>query len=234
VFVARDRWPIQGTLLEHEHDHEHDHGMVKVKVCGITRIADAERALELGADFLGFNFYSPSPRCVSPETAAGILAQLPAWGGAVALFVNEPRARVLEVIERGRAGGQGRGYGYLQFHGEESGAYCRGWPCKVIKAFRMQARDSLARLSAYPAEFFLLDSFSAGYGGSGTSFPWEWLEGVSGERLILSGGLTVDNVAAAVQRIGPYGVDVCSGVESRPGIKDHGKLKEFIIAAKTA
>jgi phosphoribosylanthranilate isomerase len=79
-----------------------------------------------------------------------------------------------------------------------------------------------------------LDSYSLGYGGSGTAFPWEWLNGIDASRLILSGGLSVDNVAAAIRRVRPFGVDVCSGVEARPGIKDHGKLKEFIAAAKAA
>jgi phosphoribosylanthranilate isomerase len=208
--------------------------MVKVKVCGITRLIDAEKALEFGADLLGFNFYPPSPRCMTPDAAAAILAQLPHSGGAVALFVNEPRAHVLEVIERARLGAAGGGYGYLQFHGEESSAYCTGWPVKVIKALRMQARVSLEQLERYAADFLLLDSYSAGYGGSGTVFPWEWLEGVDAGKLILSGGLTIENVADAVRHIAPYAVDVCSGVEARPGIKDHVKLKEFIIAAKSA
>jgi phosphoribosylanthranilate isomerase len=208
--------------------------MVKVKVCGITRLLDAEKALEFGADLLGFNFYPPSPRFLSAEAASAIVARLPASTCNVALFVNEPKSRVLEVIGSGEAGGAPQGYSYVQFHGEESSDYCRGWQIKVIKAFRMQGKHSLQQLDQFPADFFLLDSWSAGYGGSGAVFPWEWLDGFNSEKLILSGGLTLANVAEAVQRIRPYGIDVCSGVEARPGIKDHGKLKEFIGAAKSA
>lgn len=89
-------------------------------------------------------------------------------------------------------------------------------------------------MERFPAEFYLLDSYSSGYGGSGAVFPWEWLEGLPADRLILSGGLSIENVAEAIRRVHPYGVDVCSGVEARPGIKDHAKLKEFIVAAKGA
>jgi phosphoribosylanthranilate isomerase len=92
----------------------------------------------------------------------------------------------------------------------------------------------LAEMENFPADYYLLDSWSAGYGGSGAQFPWEWLEGVEASRLILSGGLDVDNVTAAIRRVHPYAVDVCSGVEARPGIKDHEKLKEFIRSAKAA
>jgi phosphoribosylanthranilate isomerase len=125
-------------------------------------------------------------------------------------------------------------YSYLQFHGEESEDYCRGWSTKIIKAFRLKEKQSLEGMERFPAEFYLLDSYSSGYGGSGSVFPWEWLEGLPADRLILSGGLSIENVAEAIRRVHPYGVDVCSGVEARPGIKDHAKLKEFIVAAKGA
>lgn len=208
--------------------------MVKVKVCGITNLLDAEKALEFGADFLGFNFYPSSPRCLTPAAASAILARLPHASCNVAVFVNEPKLRVLEVTESCQAGDTRRAYSHLQFHGEESSDYCRGWQMKVIKALRMREKRSLLELDRFPADFFLLDSWSQGYGGSGAVFPWEWLEGLNAEKLILSGGLTLANVAEAVERIRPYGVDVCSGVEASPGIKDHGKLKEFIAAAKSA
>jgi phosphoribosylanthranilate isomerase len=208
--------------------------MVKVKVCGITNLDDAVTALEFGADLLGFNFYPPSPRCLAPEAAAAVLAGLPDTSCNVAVFVNEPKERVWEVMGRANLKAGGRPYCCLQFHGEESADYCRGWEMKVIKAIRLKERESLLGMETFPADFFLLDSWSASYGGSGAGFPWEWLEGVTTENLILSGGLTIDNVTAAVRRIRPYGVDVCSGVEARPGVKDHGKLKDFILAAKGA
>jgi phosphoribosylanthranilate isomerase len=211
-----------------------ERGMVKVKVCGITSLLDAEKALECGADLLGFNFYPPSPRCLTPAAASLIVAQLPQGSCNVALFVNEPRSRVREITRAGSAADAGPAYSYLQFHGEENPEDCLGWDMKVIKAFRMQGAHSLRQMEGHPADFYLLDSWSLGYGGSGTVFPWEWLEGLNTEKLILSGGLTLANVAEAIQRIRPYGVDVCSGVEARPGVKDHGKLKEFIVAAKGA
>jgi len=207
---------------------------VKIKVCGITNLADAEKALELGADILGFNFYPPSPRCIAPVRAREILERLPGGGFNVALFVNDPKARVREVLASGRLADGRDGYRGLQFHGEEDGAYCQGWDVKVIKAFRIKEQASLNALKNFPADYYLLDSFSAGYGGSGQMFPWEWLEGIDAGKILLSGGLRVDNVAVAIRKIQPFGVDVCSGVEARPGIKDHGKLKEFIDAAKSA
>ena len=206
--------------------------MTKVKVCGITNLADAEKALEFGADALGFNFYPPSPRYIPPADAHAILRRLPEGCSTVAVFVNEPKEKIYEVITHGELANGRPAYGTLQFHGEESQEYCRGWSLKVIKAFRVRERESLEGMEQFPADFYLLDSWSPGYGGSGAVFPWDWLEGLKSERLILSGGLSIENVGEAIRRIGPYGVDVCSGVEARPGMKDHGKLKEFILAAK--
>jgi phosphoribosylanthranilate isomerase len=208
--------------------------MLKVKVCGITSLADAEKALEFGADLLGFNFYSASARYVTPQAAREILKQLPTGSFNVAVFVNEPRDRVREVIDAGTISDDRPGFSALQFHGEEDADYCRGWNRTVIKAIRVRERSSLENIKTIAADFYLLDSFSAGYGGSGAQFPWQWLDGISASRLILSGGLRVDNVTEAIQRIRPFGVDVCSGVEVRPGVKDYGKLKEFISAAKAA
>jgi phosphoribosylanthranilate isomerase len=208
--------------------------MTKVKVCGITNLADAEKALEFGADALGFNFYPPSPRCITPEQARAVLRQLPEECCNVAVFVNEPKAKVHEIIMHGEFANGRQAYSALQFHGEESKEYCRGWSMKVIKAFRVRQKKSLEGMKHFPADFYLLDSWSSRYGGSGAGFPWEWLEGLETEKLILSGGLSIDNVAEAIRRIHPYAVDVCSGVEARPGIKDHAKLKEFILAAKAA
>lgn len=208
--------------------------MVKVKVCGITNLDDAKKAVEFGADALGFNFYSPSPRCVAPATARAILQVLPKDVCNVALFVNERKRKVQQILESGRLGDGRQAYGCIQFHGEESRDYCSGWKMKIIKAFRLKDKKSLDAMNGFPADFYLLDSWSAGYGGSGHRFPWDWLEGLTPDRLILSGGLSVENVADAIKRIRPYGIDVCSGVEARPGIKDHAKLKEFIAAAKGA
>ncbi len=207
---------------------------VKVKVCGITSLADAEKALELGADMLGFNFYPPSPRFLTPERAGEIIQRLPTDSFNVAVFVNEPRENVSDVVASARLGHGRAGYLAAQFHGEESAAYCSGWSLKIIKAFRLKERSSVMTLSEFPADFYLLDSWSPGYGGSGAAFPWDWADDLEASRLILSGGLCVENVSAAIKRVHPYAVDVCSGVEARPGVKDYAKLKEFIIAAKSA
>jgi len=207
---------------------------VKIKVCGITSLADAEKALEFGADLLGFNFYPPSPRCIGPEQAREILERLPVDSFNIAVFVNEQRDKVRSIVAHGLLSDGRQAYRGLQFHGEESADYCRGWDMQVIKAIRVKGQASLDRMKDGAANFYLLDSFSAGYGGSGAQFPWQWLDGIDASKLILSGGLRVDNVVEAIQKIRPYAVDVCSGVEARPGIKDHGKLKEFISAAKGA
>lgn len=208
--------------------------MAMVKVCGITNIEDALRALEYGADALGFNFYPPSPRCIAPEKARTILAELPDGICNVALFVNEPRQKVEETLQYGLLAGGRQAFRGVQFHGDESPDYCRGWKLKVIKAFRIKDRASATRLEGFPADFYLLDAWVPGYGGSGSAFPWSWLAGLSMDNVILAGGLNVDNVEEAIRVLRPYGVDVCTGVEATPGIKDHGKLKAFIHAAKSA
>jgi phosphoribosylanthranilate isomerase len=208
--------------------------MIKVKVCGITNLADAEKSLECGADALGFNFYSPSPRCITPDKARTILRELPEQCCNVALFVNAPKEKVREILTYGALAKGRQAFSGLQFHGDESAEYCREWDMKVIKAFRIKDKKSLEGMGDFPADFYLLDSWSTGFGGSGHAFPWSWLEGTKTEKIILSGGLSIENVAEAVRRIQPYAVDVCSGVEAGPGIKDHAKLKEFILAAKGA
>ena len=208
--------------------------MVKVKVCGITNLADAEKALEYGADALGFNFYPPSPRYLAPDEARAIVRQLPARSCNVALFVNEAKERIRQILAAGAPPDGQSGYQGVQFHGEESPDDCSGWGIRVIKAFRLKDKHSLDKIQDFPADYYLLDSWSPGYGGSGASFPWEWLEGIDTGKIILSGGLNLDNVADAIRRLHPYGVDVCSGVEVRPGVKDHEKIKHFISAAKEA
>jgi phosphoribosylanthranilate isomerase len=208
--------------------------MVKVKVCGITNLEDAIRSVELGADFLGFNFYPPSPRYIAPEKARAILAQAAPEIGKVALFVNEPKEKIREVLACGAFADGRQAFFGLQFHGDESAEYCRGWDLKVIKAFRIRDRESLGGIDGFPADYYLVDSWAPGYGGSGAPFPWKWLEGLRPDRLILAGGLDAGNVAEAIRLVRPYGVDVCTGVEARPGTKDHEKLKAFITAAKSA
>ncbi len=208
--------------------------MVNVKVCGITNIEDAQKAVEYGADTLGFNFYPPSPRYLSPDQAQTILAKLPRQVCRVAVFVNEPREKVTDILNQLHLLDGDQAMSGVQFHGDEDGEYCRGWGLKVIKAIRVRGPESVLGLNEYPADLFLLDSWSEGYGGSGAQFRWSWIEDLHPSRLILSGGLDLDNIQQAVTQIRPFGVDVCSGVEAKPGIKDHGKLKAFIDAAKAS
>lgn len=208
--------------------------MTKIKVCGITNIDDAAAAIELGADLLGFNFYPPSPRYVRPETAREILARLPRRIQNVALFVNEPKEKIRDILRSCALPGGVAAFSAVQLHGEESAAFCTGWDLKVIKAFRVQNRESLAGMENFPADYYLVDSWAPGYGGSGAAFPWSWLDGLKADKLILAGGLDAANVAEAIRLVRPYGVDVCTGVEAKPGVKDHAKLKEFILAAKSA
>jgi phosphoribosylanthranilate isomerase len=208
--------------------------MVKVKVCGITSAADAVKAVEFGADALGFNFYSPSPRYIAPERAREILLDLPRGLCKAALFVNEPREAVRRVIEVCSGAGGAPLFTALQFHGDEAPEDCRGWNFKLIKAFRIKDENSVDNIDLFPADFYLLDSWHPGYGGSGEAFPWHWARRLKADRLILAGGLDVENVTEAIRTVHPYGVDVCTGVEAKPGIKDHEKLKRFIDAAKAA
>jgi phosphoribosylanthranilate isomerase len=202
--------------------------LTKVKICGITRTQDALAAAELGADALGFNFWPRSKRRVEVEKAAEIASELPPFVLRVGVFVNQPRAEVVRIASR-------TGMQAVQLHGDESPQFCSGFPLPVIKAVRVEGPRTLAGLDAYTVAAFLLDSPSPGYGGSGVPFDWDLVGEIGEDRpIILAGGLTPTNVAAAVRKVKPYAVDVAGGVESRPGIKDHRKLARFIRAAKQA
>jgi phosphoribosylanthranilate isomerase len=200
--------------------------MVRVKICGITNAADALAAIDAGANLLGFNFYSKSPRYITKTEAAEILPQLARKVKAVGIFVNESPAEVTALCRSLKLGA-------AQLHGDESAdvvaAVARSIP--VIKAFRIETNFPLATLDEYPDAFaYLFDAAQTGqYGGSGSTTDWDVARRAAlGSRIILAGGLKVENVAAAVRIVRPYGIDVASGVESRPGKKDHGRLQEFI------
>jgi phosphoribosylanthranilate isomerase len=202
--------------------------MTRVKICGVTRLADALQAARAGADAIGLNFYPGSPRRVSLETAAAIAAALPAGVCTVGIFVDAPRDEIAAVAER-------VGLDAIQFHGDESPELCGGWSRKTIKAVRVDGPQALAAAAAYPVDYLLADAHVAGQpGGTGRRVPFEWLVGVPSERLILAGGLTPETVAAAVRAVHPAAVDVASGVESAPGIKDPEKVERFIANARTA
>ena len=201
----------------------------RVKICGITNLADAQVAVEAGADAVGFNFYEKSPRFVTLKTAGEITKQLPPFVMRVGVFVNAPADFILRAI--GEAG-----LTMLQFHGDEPPEFCTQFGLMSMKAFRIRDEKSLAELTNYQTDAFLLDAFSPeARGGTGEKFNWELaIEAQKfGKPIFLAGGLTPENVAEAVKKVRPFGVDVSSGVESAPGKKDHAKLKAFIEAAKS-
>jgi len=203
--------------------------MVKVKICGITNIDDALHAAACGADALGLVFFDKSPRCISPGKASEIIAALPPMVTTFGLFVNEAPDRVAEIAAF-------CGLDVIQLHGDEPPEACSFPPHRVVKALRVRDAESLANVGDYPVSALLLDAWVEGrYGGTGHRFDWELAARVAAAtRVILAGGLTPANVAEAIDAVRPYGVDVSSGVESAPGVKDPEKVAAFIRNAKTA
>jgi phosphoribosylanthranilate isomerase len=201
----------------------------RVKICGITRPGDARAAAEAGADAIGLVFYPPSPRYLSGERAIEIRDALPPFVQAVALFVNPDAAQVAQVIGRVKPG-------MLQFHGEETPQFCGQFGLPYIKACRVrQGTDLLEYLRPFSsASAWLLDSFVEAYGGVGERFDWSLVPGKLERPLVLSGGLDSGNVAQAVGKLRPWGVDVSSGVESAKGIKDAAKIAAFISEVRNA
>jgi phosphoribosylanthranilate isomerase len=204
---------------------------VRVKICGITRIEDARAAIAAGADALGFVFARESPRFLAPDRAGRIIAELPPFVARVGVFVNSDEATVRRAIQES-------GVDTLQFHGDETPEFCRRFvPQAVYRAFRVRGPETLERLAAFPTSAWLLDSYVPGQaGGTGATFNWELAARAValGRPVILAGGLTPDNVAAAIRQVQPWGVDVSSGVESGPGIKDGSKVRAFAAAAAGA
>lgn len=201
----------------------------RIKICGITRPADARAAAEAGADAIGLVFYPPSPRYLSAERAVEIRDALPPFVQTVALFVDPDAAQVAQVLGRVRPA-------MLQFHGDESPAFCAQFGVPYVKACRVRAGvDLLEYLRAFSgAAAWLLDSFVEEYGGVGERFDWSLVPARRDRPLILSGGLARDNVAEAIRRVRPWGVDVSSGVESAKGIKDAAKIAAFIAEVRHA
>jgi phosphoribosylanthranilate isomerase len=203
---------------------------VRVKICGITNLGDARAAVEAGADALGFIFFKGTPRYVTPTAAREIIRELPLAILKVGVFVNEP----LEELQRIALE---TGINAIQLHGQETPEFCANLArFEVIKALRVKDQSTLAELPKYPVSAFLLDSYVPGQlGGTGEKFNWDLAVRAKllAERIILAGGLTVENIAAAVAQVAPYGVDVSSGVETSPGRKDHAKVRAFIARARS-
>ena len=201
--------------------------MVKVKICGITNSEDALIAVEAGADALGFIFAEQSPRCITPQKAAVIIAKLPPFVQSVGLFVNAEPERINWLADF-------CGLDIVQLHGEEGPDICPEIRRRVIKAFRVKDAASLAAMPAYQVAGYLLDAWVPdAHGGTGLTFDWGLAAGAKQfGPLILAGGLTPENVRSAVETVGPYAVDVSSGVEAAPGKKAAEKVREFIKQAK--
>lgn len=211
---------------------------LRIKMCGVTNVIDARAAAQLGVDALGLNFYPPSPRCIDPLAANDILRELPPFLEAVGVFVNEPLRDVflrLQTLSRIRG---------IQWHGqnrEVSDVY----PYHLIAAFPVQDANSLTAIrryldtcklvSALPSAVLLDGHVAGAHGGTGQTAPWKLLATFRpGVPIILAGGLTPENVAEAVRIVQPWGVDVASGVEHRPGHKDAEKMRRFVEAAREA
>lgn len=204
--------------------------MTKVKFCGITTLADARRAAAVGAWAIGFNFWPASPRRCQRDMAAAIAALLRRQVELVGVFVNatlDEVARTADTV----------GLTMLQLHGDEGPAYCaeaaRRTGCKVIKAARVRTRADIQALEPFHTDYHLLDSYVPGMpGGTGRTFSWEIARAHRGSvPVILSGGLTPDNVGEAIEVVRPFAVDVASGVELEPGRKDPEKLEAFMARA---
>ena len=201
----------------------------RIKICGLTCEEDVDAAVAAGADAIGFVFYSPSPRYVLPQRAAELAKRIPPFVDVVGLFVNETPERVLAACEA-------LPINVLQFHGDEDAAYCQQFARPYLRAARVRPGLDLVEFArSFPdARGLLLDAFVEGYGGGGHVFDWTLIPPDLPGHLVLSGGLTAENVGDAVRRVGPVAVDVSSGVEASKGIKDHSKIAAFVAAVRKA
>lgn len=200
----------------------------KIKICGITRAEDAMLASDYGADAIGMVFYGASPRAVDTATARQLVRAVGPFLSTVALFVN-PQASLVREVERTVKPH------LFQFHGDESPAFCEQFDRPYLKAIRVNDETDIDALidSHANAAGFVCDAWSAeAYGGTGETFDWDRLLEYSAANLVLAGGLTPDNVALAIDRVHPYAVDVSSGVESSPGVKDASRILHFIQAVR--
>ena len=204
-----------------------NNNQVKVKVCGMTNLKDTLVAVEEGADAVGFIFYKKSPRSVTMKLVREIVLELPPFIDTVGVFVDETAEQINKIADYCNLD-------MVQLHGDESPTFCKRMRRRVIKGFRVKDMESVKKLSKFQVSGFILDTFSESlHGGTGKVFDWNLaLPAKKFGPVIMAGGLTPNNVQQAVRQIRPYGVDVCSGVESEPGIKDHKKVRAFLNNAK--
>jgi phosphoribosylanthranilate isomerase len=201
--------------------------VTRVKICGITEFEDARDAALLGADAIGMNFYPNSPRYIDPSRASKIIEKLPAFVATVGVFVNHPDPQNLEDFALSL------GLHAVQLHGNETPDYCSMIQrVKVIKVFKVDSNFRVDSLRNHGSGTFLLDGCAP---GTGTTFNWELVYGANAfGSIIIAGGLTPENVSKVITTLHPFGVDVASGVESRPGKKDYEKMRRFIEAVQRA
>ena len=212
----------------------------RTKICGITRLTDLNVAVNAGSDALGFVFYPPSPRYLTPEAAAPLIAAMPPFVTSVGLFVNASLEELQAVIKQAPIQ-------LLQFHGNESATECHRLASAVnrpfIRAFLVKPDTSAADLLECEAKYqaasplfqgLLLDTFVDSFGGSGKVFDWSLIPKELAPRVVLSGGLSVQNATDAVSRVRPFAVDISSGVEAAKGIKDAAKMRAFVAAIRLA
>jgi phosphoribosylanthranilate isomerase len=198
---------------------------VRIKMCGMTRLSDIEQAIVLGVDAIGLIFYPNSPRCVSIKQAKQLLQNIPVFMTVLAVLVNPDSAFVKELIAELPFDG-------FQFHGQELPEFCAQFKKPYVKAIAANSQEWIKVQSAkYTlASAILLDTPTSAYGGTGESFPWGIIPKRLPKPLILAGGLNAENVRKAVELCSPYAVDVCSGIEAEPGVKDHRKMSQFVNA----
>ena len=202
--------------------------MTKIKICGITNYEDAQNALDLGAGFLGLNFYSKSPRYVVYKKAHDIISKLNGKAGIVGVFVNENIDKLKEISEHCNLD-------LIQLSGDEDCQYVdklrNSIKQKIIKAFRIKNKINDNLINSFNSDYIMLDSFKDGFhGGTGEKFDLSSVSGADNRKLFLAGGLTDANVKEAIKKLNPFAVDVCSSIESKPGKNDYGKMKKFIEA----
>ena len=194
--------------------------IVKVKICGITNLQDAEAAVDFGADLLGFNFYTKSKRYITPDKACDIIEKLPTFVDIAGVFVNPTAEYINEAGEKCFLN-------WIQLHGDETPDFCEAVFCpgaKIIKAIRVKSQADIEKAQKYYTDAVLFDAFdSKDYGGTGKSFDWEMMDQIN-KRVFLAGGITPQNAVPAIET-GVYGIDICSGIEKEPGKKDHEKMK---------